>query len=101
MKIRFFLLFFLPDLNIEDKNGWTPLHHAAKNNSVKAIEFLLDHGVADARLNKQNEAAIHVAVIHNQLKALEVCPSTNLKEMIRESCLSKENTNRVEIFRSR
>lgn len=65
------------DLNLEDKNGWTPLHHAARNNSVKAIEFLLDHGVDDIRLNKQNEAAIHITVIHNQLNALEVCLSAN------------------------
>ena len=62
----------LLDLNLEDKDGWTPLHHAAKNNALKSIEFLLDHGVDDVRLNKQNEAAIHVAVIHNQLEALKV-----------------------------
>jgi ankyrin repeat protein len=60
------------DLNIEDKNGWTPLHHAVRNNALNAIEFLLDNGVDDVRLNKQEEAPIHLAVIHNQLKALEV-----------------------------
>jgi ankyrin repeat protein len=60
-------------LNIEDKNGWTPLHHAVRNNALNAIEFLLDNGVDDVRLNKQEEAPIHLAVIHNQLKALEVC----------------------------
>ena len=60
------------DLNIEDKNRWTPLHHAVRNNAVNSIEFLLDHGVDDIRLNQQREAAIHLAVIHNQLKALEV-----------------------------
>lgn len=64
--------FFLVDLNIVDKNGWTPLHHAVKNSALKSIDFLLDHGVDDVRLNRQNEAAIHVAVIHNQLQALTV-----------------------------
>ncbi|CAF0983219.1 unnamed protein product [Adineta ricciae] len=59
------------DLNIEDKDGWTPLHHAVRNNALKSIEFLLDNGVDDSRLTKQNEAAIHLAVLHNQLKALE------------------------------
>jgi ankyrin repeat protein len=59
-------------LNIEDKNGWTPLHHAVRNNALDAIEFLLDNGVDDVRLNKQNEASIHLAVIHNQLDALKV-----------------------------
>jgi ankyrin repeat protein len=61
------------DLNIVDKNGWTPLHHAARNNALNSIEFLLDNGVDDIRLNKQQEAPIHVAIIHNQLKALKVC----------------------------
>ena len=60
------------DLNIKDKNEWTPLHHAVRNNSLNAIEFLLDNGVKDTELTKQQEAPIHLAVIHNQLKALEV-----------------------------
>ncbi len=60
------------DLNIEDKNGWTPLHHAVRNSALNAIEFLLDNGVIDDKLTQQNEAAIHLAVIHNQSKALEV-----------------------------
>jgi ankyrin repeat protein len=63
------------DLNIEDKNGWTPLHHAVRNNALSAIEFLLDNGVDDVRLNGQEEAPIHLAVIHNQLDALKVCQS--------------------------
>lgn len=63
---------FLIDLNIEDKDGWTPLHHAARNGSLKAIEFLLDNGVNDSHFNKHREAAIHTAVMHNQLKALDV-----------------------------
>ena len=60
------------DLNMIDKNRWTPLHHAVRNNSLNAIEFLLDNGVNDIQLNDQEEAPIHLAVIHNQLKALEV-----------------------------
>ncbi len=60
-------------MNIQDTNGWTPLHHAVPNNALNAIEFLLDNGVDDVRLNKQEEAPIHLAIIHNQLKALGVC----------------------------
>ena len=63
-------------MNIEDTNGWTPLHHAVRNNALSSIEFLLDHGVDDVRLNKQQEAPIHLAVIHNQLKALKVCSTS-------------------------
>jgi ankyrin repeat protein len=61
------------DLNIEDKNGWTPLHHAVRNNALNVIEFLLENGVDDVRLNEQQEAPIHLAILHNQLNALKVC----------------------------
>ena len=61
------------DLNIEDENGWTPLHHAVRNDALNSIEFLLNSGADDSRLNKQQDAPIHLAIIHNQLKALKVC----------------------------
>ena len=61
------------DLNIEDKNKWTPLHHAVRNNALDAIEFLLDNSVDDVRLNEQKEGAVHLGVIYNQLKGLDVC----------------------------
>ena len=63
---------FYLDLNIEDKNGWTPLHHAVRNSALNAIEFLLDYGVIDDQLTKQQETPFHLAVVHNQPKALEV-----------------------------
>lgn len=61
------------DLNIEDKNGWTPLHHAVRNSALNAIEFLLDNGVIDDKLTKNHETPVHFAIVHNQMKALEVC----------------------------
>jgi len=53
-------------------NDWTALHHAARNSALNAIEYLLDHDVDDTLLNKQQEAPIHLTVIHNQLNALKV-----------------------------
>ena len=69
----FYIMKYVLDLNIEDKNGWTPLHHAVRNSALNTIEFLLDNRVDDVRLNKQKEAVIHIAVIHNQIDALKVC----------------------------
>lgn len=60
------------DLDVEDKDGWTPLHHAVRNSALNAIEFLLDYGVLDDKLTKNQETPIHFAVVHNQSKALEV-----------------------------
>lgn len=62
----------ISDLNLEDKNGWTPLHHAVRHSALNAIEFLLDNGVIDNVLTKQKEAPVHLAVVHNQIKSLEV-----------------------------
>lgn len=70
---NYFIQRYILDLNIEDKSGWTPLHHAVRNNSLNAIEFLLDNNVDAVRLNKTEYAAIHLAVIHNRLDALRVC----------------------------
>ena len=78
----------LVDLNMEDKNGWTPLHHAVKNNALNSMEFLLDNGVDDVRLNHQREAAIHVAVIHNQLNALKVRSSLDKVLLSLRACVS-------------
>ena len=44
-----------------------------RNNALDAIEFLLDNGVNDVRLNEQKEGAVHLGVIYNQLKGLDVC----------------------------
>jgi ankyrin repeat protein len=66
------------DLNIGDRHGWTPLHHAVKNGGLNCIEYLLDHDVDSTRFNQQNEAAIHLAVILNQLDALKVNCSDEL-----------------------
>ena len=76
------------DLNMEDKDGWTPLHHAVKNNALNSMEFLLDNGVDDVRLNHQREAAIHVAVIHNQSNALKVRSSLENVFLAVRTCLS-------------
>jgi ankyrin repeat protein len=70
--LKHFLDKMFLDLNIVDKNGWTPLHHAVRNNALNSIEFLLDNGVDDVKSNQQHEAPIHLAVIHNQLDALKV-----------------------------
>lgn len=38
------LLKFGASINIQDDDGWTALHYAAKRKAYKFIEFLLDHG---------------------------------------------------------
>ncbi|CAF0829944.1 unnamed protein product [Didymodactylos carnosus] len=60
------------DINLPDKNSWTPLHHAVIHSSLLAIEWLLDNGADSTKKTIQNEAPIHFAVIHNQLASLKI-----------------------------
>ena len=89
------------DLNIEDKDGWTPLHHAARNNAVNAIEFLLENGVEDARPNKQKEAPVHVTVIYSQLNALKVLENAStdsFEDLLKQ--LHQEHVRQIVLARS-
>jgi ankyrin repeat protein len=63
------------------------LHHAVRNSALQAIEYLLDHGGDPTRLNRQQEAPIHLAVIHNQVEALKVSPNWTLLSSILPSSI--------------
>ncbi|XP_022858752.1 ankyrin-1-like, partial [Olea europaea var. sylvestris] len=51
------------DPDITDSNGWTPLHFAAHEGSVEAVEFLLNHSfLAKYVLTKEGKTAFSLAV---------------------------------------
>jgi hypothetical protein len=55
--------FFTPStLAAHDANGDTPLHHAAKRDLAKAVEFLAQKGAALEATNLSGETALHQAV---------------------------------------
>ena len=60
------------EIDMRDANGWTALHHAAKNGHFDAVELLVDSG-ADANLRTGN--------------------SKNVKEELREKKASQLNLN--------
>ena len=45
-KCLFYLHFILVDINVQNREGKTPLHIVAKFNSLNVVQILLDRGAA-------------------------------------------------------
>jgi ankyrin repeat protein len=57
-------------VNAQDKGAWTPLHLAAKNGHVKAIQILLENGAnLNVKDTKHGWTPLHVAIISKQYEA--------------------------------
>lgn len=53
------------EVNPVDKNGWTPLHHAAASNQLAICEVLLGRGASARALSNEGASALHYLVRHN------------------------------------
>ena len=53
-------------INACDADGFTPLHHAAKQGNVKVVKFLLHHGADVGAITKGDGlGALHLACQYN------------------------------------
>jgi len=50
-------------LNRKSANGFTLLHHAAKENKIEAVEFLLSHGCDINAVDNDGQTALHKAAM--------------------------------------
>jgi len=50
------------DPNIQDVNGWTPLHHAAWEGHLNVVKLLLEHGANPNVQDNDGETPLHSAV---------------------------------------
>jgi hypothetical protein len=50
------------DINVQDKNGATPLHRAVRTRCAAAVQFLLKAGAAATLKNKPGSTPFHLAV---------------------------------------
>ena len=67
-------------VNVEDVNGWTPLHWAAYAGHHYCVRELVDRGAVKDKTNTQNDMPLHLATrMGHQLSAL-ILMSTNLPQ---------------------
>ena len=64
------LLKFDPDVNIQNRYHWTPLHAAAQVNSTDIMQVLLQRGAKPSIRNNKNQTALDVAHEFNSQEAV-------------------------------
>jgi len=58
------------DVNVEDKDGWTPMHHAAKFGQLDAIKLLEKEGGDINAKDKKGNTVMHIAGLHLNFNVL-------------------------------
>ncbi len=61
------LLSFKANVNIQDKDGWTPLHLIAYRNHARMLPLLLEHGADVQAKTYDGQTALHIAVAQSNL----------------------------------
>lgn len=71
---RYFVLVFfkITDINLQDREGNTPLHVAVEKEQQTAIETLIDLGADTSILNGAKMAPVHLAVDLGLIEPLRV-----------------------------
>lgn len=60
------------DVNLEDENGYSPLFHACRNDSVDVLRLLLDKGANMNAKIEDNMSALHYCGLMNSCKCIEL-----------------------------
>lgn len=60
------------EIDVKDKDMWTPLHIAALNGHEQMVSFFLRMGANPESKNHMGRMPLHVAVSHNQVKVAEL-----------------------------
>ncbi|KAL3872338.1 hypothetical protein ACJMK2_040269 [Sinanodonta woodiana] len=78
LRIVKYLIKTMPGLlEQNDKNGWTPLHHAASKGSVAVIESLLEAGLDITARTNNGCHALHLSAGNGNLKIVKYLIKTN------------------------
>lgn len=60
------------EIDVKDKDMWTPLHIAALNGHEQMVDFFLRMGANMDSKNHMGRMPLHVAVSHNQVKVTKI-----------------------------
>ena len=80
------------NLNIQDKNGWTAIHHASnqaikRNDNVleEALQILINAGADTNIQTNTSSSALHYAVQKNHLNVTEVLSNADAKAYLKDN----------------
>ena len=60
------------DINIQDSNGWTALHHSAFKGDAENVRVLIENECNINIASNNGRTAMHMAVIDDQVEVLEI-----------------------------
>ena len=84
--IQVFLDSGLVDVHTKDNDGWTPLHWAARNNSIAVAKLLISSGAEVNAKNNAGRTPLHLAAYNNSRAVAELLISSgadvNVKDVI-------------------
>lgn len=67
--------------NIQNENGWTPLHFAASHGFIKIIKILLEYGANPNIQNIYGRTPLDCAIWNNQEKSIEILLSHSISNV--------------------
>lgn len=84
------LLDYEADVNLEDYNGWTPLHHAAKKGDLEACVELIQNGANVNAYSTSMKTPLHLAAFfnHPEIVHLLVTTGANIEGISNDEFLS-------------
>lgn len=84
------LLDYNADVNLEDYNGWTPLHHAAKKGDLETCVELIQNGAYVNAYSTSMKTPLHLAAFYNhpEIVNLLIAAGANIEGISNEEFLS-------------
>jgi len=61
-----------PYVDLENNDGYTPLHLAAYQGAVEIIQLLLDEGATGDCEGEKNETPLYLAAAKNHIRCVEI-----------------------------
>ena len=59
-------------MNVADKDGWSALHHAAREGYKEVVRLLIDNGADVSSIDKNGWSALHHAVYTGHLEVVRL-----------------------------
>jgi ankyrin repeat protein len=60
------------DINVQDEDGWTPLHWASMNGALEVVRLLLEHGSEVEAKHNGGKTTLQVAVDRGHAEVVEL-----------------------------